>query len=194
MYDVDKQRDVNRLKREMDEIETRKAMGAALRSRMKWQQVGDRCMADFFKSIRQKNAQAIISELKDNQGRILTTRKDMEQICVDFYQGLYKHKEISEVALEEVLRDLPITFIHSMNEALSKEITEGELGAAARVMAKGKAPGLDGVSLEFYQKIWPNVCIDYYAMLLQRFEEGTLHKGITKRLISLFRRNVTRRT
>jgi hypothetical protein len=68
--------------------------------------------------MRQKNAQSIISEFKNNQGRISTTRKDMEQICVDFYQALYKHKEISEEALEEVLRDLPITFIPSMNEVL----------------------------------------------------------------------------
>ena len=86
MYDVDKQGEVNRLKRDLDEIETRKARGAAIQSRVKWQQVGDRCTADFFKSVRQKNAQAIIPEVKDNQGKIFTTRKDMEQICVDFYQ------------------------------------------------------------------------------------------------------------
>ena len=98
---------------------------------------------------------------------------------------MYKHKEISEVALEEVLRDLPITFTHSMNGALSKEIREGELGAAAIVMAKGKTPGHDGVPLEFYQKSWPYVCIDYHAMFLQGFEEGTFHEGITKGLISL---------
>ena len=42
-------------------------------------------------------------------------------------------------------------------------------------MAKGKAPGHDEVPLEFHQKTWPYVCIDYHAMLLQGFEEGTLH-------------------
>ena len=117
--------------------------------------MGDRCSADFFKSVRKKNAQSIISELKDNQRRIFTTRKDIKQICVDFFQALYKHKEISEEALEEVLRDLPTTFTHSMNEALSKEITEEELGAAAKTMAKGKAFGHDEVPLEFHQKTWP---------------------------------------
>ena len=86
MYDVDKQGEVNRLKRDLDEIETRKARGEAIQSRVKWQQVGNRCTADFFKSVRQKNAQAIIPEVKDNQEKIFTTRKDMEQICVDFYQ------------------------------------------------------------------------------------------------------------
>lgn len=102
MYDVDKQGEVNRLKKDLDEIETRKARGAAIRSKVKWQQMGDRCSAEFFKSVRQKNAQSVISELKDNQRRIFTIRKDIEQICVDFNQALYKHKEISEEALEEV--------------------------------------------------------------------------------------------
>jgi hypothetical protein len=76
----------------------------------------------------------------------------MEQICFDFYQALYKHKDISEDALEEVLRDLPITFTPAMNELLSKEITEEELGLVAKVMAKGKAPGYDDISLEFFPK------------------------------------------
>jgi len=102
VYDVDKQGEVNRLKKDLDEIETRKARGAAIRSKVKWQQMGNRCSAEFFKSVRQKNAQSVISELKDNQRRIFTTRKDIEQICVDFNQALYKHKEISEEALEEV--------------------------------------------------------------------------------------------
>ena len=61
-----KQGEVNRLKKDMDEIETREVRGAVIHSRVKWQQVGDRCSAEFFKSVRQKNAQSIISELKDN--------------------------------------------------------------------------------------------------------------------------------
>ena len=126
--------------------------------------MGDCLSTDFFKSVRQNNAQSIISELKDNQGRIFTTCKNMEQICVDFYQTLYKYKEISEEALEEVLRDIYITFIPSMNELLSKEITDEELRAAAKAMAKGKAPRDDGIPLEFYQKTWLYVCLDYHAM------------------------------
>jgi hypothetical protein len=35
VYDVDKQEEVNRLKKDMEEIETRKARGAAIRSRVK---------------------------------------------------------------------------------------------------------------------------------------------------------------
>lgn len=54
IYSFEKQREVNRLKNIMDSIETRKAKGAGIRSRIKWQQVGDRCSKEFFQSMRQK--------------------------------------------------------------------------------------------------------------------------------------------
>ena len=48
-----------------------------VRSRVKWQKVGNKCTAEFFKSVRQKNSQAVISELKDNNGRLFTKRECM---------------------------------------------------------------------------------------------------------------------
>lgn len=51
-------------------------------------------------------------------------------------------------------------------------------------MAKGKAPRHDGILLEFFQKTWSYICIDYHAMFFQGFEEETLHKGINKGLIN----------
>jgi hypothetical protein len=43
-----------------------KAMVATIRSRVKWKQVGDKCVAEFFKSLKQKNAKVVICELKDH--------------------------------------------------------------------------------------------------------------------------------
>ena len=41
----------------MREIDNKKARGATIRSKVRWQHVGDRFSAEFFKSIRQKNIQ-----------------------------------------------------------------------------------------------------------------------------------------
>ena len=178
----------------MEEIETRKARGVAICSRVKSQKVGDRCSAEFLKSVRQKNTQAIIIELKDNQGRLFTTRKDLEKMVFDFYQSLYQHKDILEEALEEVLRDLPTIFTPTMNESLFEEITEDELGGAVRVMAKSKAPGFDGISLEVFQQTWLYVSMDYHAMILKGIEETALNKSITKGLITLIPKEDVKRT
>ena len=44
-HDPVKQRDVSRSSMAMDEIENRKARGATIRAKIKWQVVGDKCSA-----------------------------------------------------------------------------------------------------------------------------------------------------
>ena len=88
----------------------------------------------FFKSVCQKNTQTINTEFKSNQKKYLLRVKTWSTFIV-FYQSLYKHKDISEDALEEEFRDLPKSFIYTINESLSKEITEEKLECAVRRMA-----------------------------------------------------------
>lgn len=93
VYNMDKQGEVNRLWNMLEYIEGRKAKGAAIRSRVKWQKIGDKCTKEFFKSVRQKKSQAIILELRDTHGQSFTKVKDLTKICLDFYTNLYKHKK-----------------------------------------------------------------------------------------------------
>ena len=41
-----------------------------------------------------------------------------------------------------------------MNESLGKELTTEELGKAVKSLAKEKAPGTNGIGVEFYIKFW----------------------------------------
>lgn len=147
--------------------------------------MGDKCTGEFFKSVRQKNAHAVISELRDNQGRSFTRKEDLEAICLDFYKKLYEHKEVSEEAINEVLDGLLATFTCDMNMTLVKDISESELSAVVSSMAKGKAPGHNGIPIEFFQKMWRTIGNDFLRMLTKGFEEGRLQEGVTKGLISL---------
>ena len=163
----------------------RKARGATIRSRVKWQKVGDKCTAEFFRSVRQKKSQAIISELKAKHGRSFTRKEDLGEICLNFYQTLYKYKAISSEGMREVLEDLPPTFTIDMNMLLVKAITEKELLTAIMSMAKGKAPGYDGIPIEFFQKYWPTISKDFLRMIFKSMDEGAFPEGVTKGLISL---------
>ena len=52
-------------------------------------------------------------------------------------------------------------------------------------MAKGKAPGHDGMPIEFFQLYWNSIGEDFHKMVNQSIEDGAFHEGITKRLIRL---------
>lgn len=89
--------------------------------------------------------------MKDNQGRSFTKKEDLGKICLDFYQNLYRHQEISGEAMREVLEGLPATFTVNMNVTLYRTNTENEVSTTIMSMAKGKALGHDGIPIEFFQ-------------------------------------------
>lgn len=74
--------------------------------------------------MKQKISQAIIFELKVNNGRVFTKQKNLEKICLNFYKNLYQLKGVSEPTLRDVLEDLLVTFMTLMNETLSQNITK----------------------------------------------------------------------
>ena len=158
---------------------------ATIRARVKWQQVGDKCSAEFFKSVRQKNSQAVLSELRDKHGRSFNKMIDLNSICFNFYKNLYGLKKVSEEAIMEVFIGFRALFTEEMNASLTREITERELGGVVRDMAKGKAPGHDGIPIEFFQRLWPTVGKYFLQMILSSTEKGELHVGVTKGIICL---------
>ena len=185
MYNEEVQGKVSRIKRSLEKIEARKARGATIRARVKWQKVGDKCSAEFFQLVRQKNVQTIIAELRDNQGRCFTRKEDLQVICLDFYQNLYRHKDISREAMREILEGMPTTFTCDMNTQLSRPLTDKELSGAIMSMAKGKAPSHDGIPIEFFQCYWTTIGSDYIKMVQKSIKEGAFQEGVTKGLISL---------
>ena len=127
----------------------------------------------------------VIMELKDEHGRSFIKRNDLDRICQDFYQDLYRHEDIEEKALIKMMEGVLATFTPAMNEVLVKEVSERELRGAVNLMAKGKAPGHDGIPVEFYQNMWPTIGKDFHHMIIQSMDEGKLHEGVTKGLTSL---------
>ena len=79
-----------------------------------------------------------------------------------FIKNLYEHKEVSEGALRKVFEGFQATFTEEINASLIKEITEKELGSAVRDMAKGKAPGHDGIPIKFFQWLWSTIGQDFH--------------------------------
>jgi hypothetical protein len=60
-----------------------------------------------------------------------------------------------------------------------------ELDVALRSMAVGKAPGLDGVTTEFYKKLWELIKSDYLVMIQEAVCSNGMAPEINKGLISL---------
>jgi hypothetical protein len=59
----------------LEEIETRKPQGATIRSKAKWNKVGNKYSISSLSSLYQKNSNATILEIKDKHGRGFSKRE-----------------------------------------------------------------------------------------------------------------------
>lgn len=103
-YNIGKQGEVSLLQNTIDGIVTNKARGVVIHIRVIWQKLDDKCTTYFFKSIKQKYPQAVISLFKDKYGKTFTNRNELDMICHDFYEDLYKHKEYRKEPLKRYLK------------------------------------------------------------------------------------------
>lgn len=68
---------------------------------------------------------------------------------------------------------------------MGQPILKLELHAAARAMAKEKAPRPNGFGVEFFTKFWHLIGIDFADMIQATLAKGELLYGMNKGLIAL---------
>lgn len=62
------------------------------------------------------HTQSVISKLRGWNGLLSTKRKDLVDICSEFYGSLSKGQQSLEKTMAKVLDVLPISFTDAMNE------------------------------------------------------------------------------
>lgn len=82
----------------------------------------------------------------------MTNTKDILMVVEEFYEVLYKEKNIDEEIINEVL-DLVEKTVKE-EELLSKDFNRSEITECLKSFKRGKSPGADGLPLEFYETFW----------------------------------------
>ena len=71
------------------------------------------------------------------------------------------------------------------NSDLQLDLSEREIETAISQMAKGKAPGPNGLSIEFYTHCWPIVKDEVVSLLREMFSTQTIHPQIKTGYLTL---------
>jgi len=111
--------------------------------------------------------------LKLPGGRVTTSPGEMRSHAVDFYTELFGAECCSMECREELLEGLP-QLSPGEQAVMDCTLTLEELTAAVNQMASGRAPGIDGLSTDFYKHFWNTLGPDLYSVLLECFRTGSL--------------------
>ena len=168
---------------QLDELYLDLAKGAFIRSRAKWLEEGEKNSSYFF-ALEKRNGQRKaltslnINGTKSNDPMLIT------EFVADFYKGLYSsqfHPSNCSMFIEKISKYIAI--INDTYKAVcDSNITVAEIGKALHSMKKGRAPGIDGLSVEFYVHFWeyiqdPLICM-YKECVEQKEMTTTMKQGI----------------
>ena len=177
---------INELNEELDTLQSAKTNGIMFRSRAKWIAEGERNTKYFYALEKRNYTSKVVQRLQiaDESGS-LTMVTDPDIILEEqraFYQRLYTRDT-------EVVFSIQNSTDHSLLECdrhmLDQPITLQECTDSLMSMKNDKTPGLDGLTVELYKKIWPKIGPLYLDNLNYCYDMGRLHRSGRKGLITL---------
>nr|P14381.1 RecName: Full=Transposon TX1 uncharacterized 149 kDa protein; AltName: Full=ORF 2 [Xenopus laevis]AAA49976.1 ORF2 [Xenopus laevis] len=165
-------------------MEQRQARGAFVRSRMQLLCDMDRGSRFFYALEKKKGNRKQITCLFAEDGTPLEDPEAIRDRARSFYQNLFSPDPISPDACEELWDGLPVVS-ERRKERLETPITLDELSQALRLMPHNKSPGLDGLTIEFFQFFWDTLGPDFHRVLTEAFKKGELPLSCRRAVLSL---------
>ena len=119
----------------------------------------------------------MIRRTQDQRGRITDYPTEIAQIFVAHLKDRYSPIDVSGNRVAEMLKAIQPNTPPSYAAYLEQPITAEELYAALKPGGPNKAPGSDGISLEFYVRLWDTIRDDMLGVINQMY----IHNSMTCR-------------
>ncbi|GBG61493.1 hypothetical protein CBR_g21836 [Chara braunii] len=154
----------------------------------------DRVTKETFRRLLPKNRSVQMKELNHPHqlGRpVATTSEDMCSYAMDYFQDILTTRRPYDSAKDNMAEgsslwiNLTVRVSEEVRIGLNRPVTEEELVSTLRCMARGKAPGDDGLPVEFFECCGEGLRSDLVEMYNTIRTRGRLGKSMTRGVISL---------
>lgn len=175
------------IKRELKEIALIEANKTIFRAKARWTMEGEKPSAYFLGLEKRRAKDMNITALKDSTGRILTSNTDILERQREYYTHIYEEDPESLDDLDDFpLSSADIPTISDLSKLLmDRPFTMEEFHSSLKALNKGKSPGSDGLTPEFYLQFWDVLRTPFMDSILFSLENGSLSEGQRTGLIRL---------
>jgi hypothetical protein len=126
-------------------------------------------------------------ELETDTGTV-SGQQDLTHYITSFYARLYTLDagSLSTAAAQDMCwQSVPGMVTSDANDSLVSNLSLEEVGRAIRVLPKGKAPGHDGIPMEFFHECVQEIARDLLQAFTAMLKEGETSTYINKGIITL---------
>lgn len=152
------------------------------KSRIHWLKHGDGNNKYFFNSCKGRWNSNKILNLEDADGAVHSSHSDISEIATSYFKILMRGTPEEQIFPEDIA--LP-TLLNDESELLEKPFEEADVIKTFKSMAKGKCPGPDGFTTEFYLAAWKIVGKDVVAAVTYFFNSFCLPRQVDSVAITL---------
>ena len=186
--------DINSLKEEINIIEEKlgklydsKTKGAQIRSRIKWVEEGEKNTKFFLGLEKARQTRKTITALRDKEGVIHTHPTEILNIEKEFYEEIYKSSNPDKNSIKDYVMNTECDHVLTDKESDSMEglLSTQECTDSLFKMKLNKAPGIDGLSVEFYRTFWEHLKEFAVKTFNLSFDKGELTNSQKLGVISL---------
>lgn len=124
-------------------------------------------------------------KLKDEEGNIKNQNKDIKQVVTNFYQKLFYLEPHNPEKRSDILESIQRTITKEENKLLERNIEESEVWEAIKSLSDNKSPGIDGLPIELYKLIWPEIKKEMTEILNHFLNLGILSNTQRTALVTL---------
>ena len=184
------QDNIKRLKEEEDMMITSNTNGAALRSQCQFYEEGDRNSKFFLNLEKHQARKKSISKLRTEEGNLIDTQQDILKEEERYYKKLYssslqENNEEQRQIEKDIFSTNEVKVDEDLHSKLVEPIGEEELKKIIMKSPKGKSPGVDGYTTEFYQFFWHTLKKHMIKAFNESLTEGSLCTSQKRGIISL---------
>lgn len=175
------QREISEVTSELENINKYKTEGLILRSRCQWYEKGEKSNKYFLNLESRNKTRVTMTKLQKEDGTMTTDQKEILRLQQNFYQQLYSSQLTkTKEQIKEYLSNINTkTLSEDEKESCEGPLTNEECLRAVKSFKKNKSPGNDGLTAEFYLKMWPiigNILVRAANVANQKGELSTSQK------------------
>ena len=162
-------------KNRLTEIRKLKIEGVMIRSRSRYQDLGEKPTKYFLGLENRHYTNKLMSKITDLNGIEYTETKDILNCQKQFYNNLYDKVNTPEnKSINDFLEENEQKLSHDTAQKLEGKITYAELLQALKSMKNDKSPGLDGFTAEFLKFFWIDLGLFVLRSINYGYEHGSL--------------------
>ena len=172
------QEQIRLVRHELNQLHKLKRKGAIVRSRYRFARDGERPTKYYLNLEKRKSRARTLHRIKVKDKIVDEPKQVLSQIKV-FYQQLYSTdlKYLNKLNLPQLSE--------SERDMLDEPITMSEISWALKNMANDKAPGTDGLSVNFYKTFWSRLKGVFFDLVTEIVEDGQFHLTARYGILSL---------